>query len=785
MAALDYLDFDLEVEAGATPDVYKVSVLASPRGEASGQMTFPFNADALENVILKLGRTRSGVRAIGSPTQDLAQKFGSSLYDALFAGEVGTCFRRSLDEADAQRKGLRIRLRLEGAPQLAEVPWEYLYPAGLRHFLVLSTRTPVVRYLELPQRVPPLQVTPPLQVLVVVSAPTNLATLNVDAEVQRIRGALASLERAGQVRVTVIPAAAADGTTSHANLMEVRRALRSGGFHVLHFIGHGGFMDATGEGMLAFEDENHLAHMVSGTTLATTISGFDSLRLVLLNACEGARQSPADPLGGVAQSLVKLGNVPAVVAMQFEITDDAATVFSSEFYAAIADGYPIDAALAEARVAVFSDNNDVEWGTPVLYLRASDGRIFDVAGGGQHVPATHTGAATAPAGEVAGRVVPVVVPVMVPPWPGGGGAGEGSASVGTSSAPGSSAPPVAPSGGGTGGGGGGTGGSGGSGGRPPSGPVPPGGTGAGSSGAGSSGLGSPGLPALEPKRSGTGLRWAILAAVAAVVALAVVIWPMVFPAVPVVVESPTPTGTLSVSPAPTLPTTPTPTVTKTTLPPVRDVGTLTAVRAATPLTIDGSTDDWQWQLVARADQRIAGSSTATGDIYLMWDDQALYLLAQVTDPTPLPPDATQPSKVYRGDSVILELGPDKRRLTPADLARPVDAYYMFGLPVDGTPVIGILGPNAKGTSFESPRDSRTLDAAIGVTRTGYVLEARIPWATTQLNGVAAGAVFAANVQVSERKADSLSNLGMMSTNPQRTAELRAHPAYWQGLELQA
>ena len=88
MAALDYLDFDLEVEATGAPDIYKFSVLASPRGEATGQMTFPFNNDALENVILKLGRTRSGVRAIGSPTQDVAKKFGSSLYDALFAGEV-------------------------------------------------------------------------------------------------------------------------------------------------------------------------------------------------------------------------------------------------------------------------------------------------------------------------------------------------------------------------------------------------------------------------------------------------------------------------------------------------------------------------------------------------------------------------------------------------------------------------------------------------------------------------------------------------------------------------
>ena len=101
VAALDYLDFDLEVEATATPDSYQVSVVSSPTGEASGTMSFPFNPDALENVILKLGRTRSGVRAIGSPTQQLAKQFGSTLYDALFAGEVGICFRRSLDAAAA------------------------------------------------------------------------------------------------------------------------------------------------------------------------------------------------------------------------------------------------------------------------------------------------------------------------------------------------------------------------------------------------------------------------------------------------------------------------------------------------------------------------------------------------------------------------------------------------------------------------------------------------------------------------------------------------------------
>ncbi|MFT3970953.1 MAG: CHAT domain-containing protein [Micropruina sp.] len=790
MPALDYLDFDLEVEASATPGSYQVSVLSSPRGEASGAMTFPFNPDALENVILKLGRTRSGVRAIGSPTQQVAKQFGSTLYDALFAGEVGTCFRRSLDEADAQGKGLRVRLRLGRAPQLADVPWEYLYPSSLRQFLVLSTKTPVVRYLEQPRAVPPLTVAPPLQVLVVVCSPTNLATLDVDAEVARIRQALASLEQKGQLRLTVLP---------HATLADLRGTLRRSPFHVLHFIGHGGFDDHSGEGMLAFEDDRHLAHLISGSALATVIHDQDKLRLVVLNACEGARQSPADPFGGVAQNLVAQG-IPAVVAMQFEITDEAATVFSAEFYQAIADGYPIDAALAEARVAVFSDDNDVEWGTPVLYLRASDGRIFDVADHAQPPatpPAGSQAAASQPATEAGARVVPVVVP----PWPSGSGARASydqghqvptqpqPAHLPTTQPSPAQLPPTQP--------------------QPaesqppepwtpePGPPETPAWDGGGPGGGAGSG-GSPGYPSAPgpsapgpsaPSRSGP--KWILLAAVAAVLAVAVFFaWPYVFPnSVPGAVESPSPTfstmptSTRSTSPTST-PTRSTPTRSTPTLPPVRPVPALKALRGQ--VTIDGDTGDWQWQLVSRAEHRIYGTSSATGDIYLMWDDQALYLLAMVEDATPRAPDPGKPAQIYRGDSVILELGPDKSRLTPSDLARPTDAYYMFGLPSGaGTPAMrAILGPNAKRTSFETSRDAQTLDAAITLTATGYVLEARIPWRTTGLNNIRAGTVLAANVNISERKADSYGNLGMRSTNPQRSADVRAHPAYWQALELQ-
>ena len=38
----------------------------------------------------------------------------------------------------------------------------------------------------------------------------------------------------------------------------------------------------------------------------------------------------------------------------------------------------VPAALAEARRAVFAGENELEWGTPVLYMRCEDGRVFEM-----------------------------------------------------------------------------------------------------------------------------------------------------------------------------------------------------------------------------------------------------------------------------------------------------------------------------------------------------------------------------------------------------------------------
>ena len=117
---------------------------------------------------------------------------------------------------------------------------------------------------------------------------------------------------------------------------------------------------------------------LSSLDLGVLLYDHRSLRLAVLNACEGARGSRDDPFAGTAQTLVQQG-ISAVIAMQFEITDEAAITLAQEFYGALADNYPVDAALAEARKALFAEGHGVEWGTPVLYMHAPDGRIFDIA----------------------------------------------------------------------------------------------------------------------------------------------------------------------------------------------------------------------------------------------------------------------------------------------------------------------------------------------------------------------------------------------------------------------
>ncbi len=154
--------------------------------------------------------------------------------------------------------------------------------------------------------------------------------------------------------------------------------MRQGPWHIFHFIGHGGFNTRADEGLIALTDNAGKARHLSATHLGMLLADHRSLRLVVLNSCKGAHGSEHDIFSSTASILVQQG-IPAVLAMQYEITDRAAIVMSHAFYEALADGWPVDAAVGEARKAISLEiANTLEWGTPVLFMRSPNGMLFDV-----------------------------------------------------------------------------------------------------------------------------------------------------------------------------------------------------------------------------------------------------------------------------------------------------------------------------------------------------------------------------------------------------------------------
>jgi len=365
----NYQNFDLEFYK--TEDGYKVKA-RSFAGETTETIALPFTLAQAQKLVVELERGLAQ-NAVKSET---VKEWGGGLYETIFVNDIRAVFKSSLDLVNAKGEGgLRLRLHLRDAVELSHLPWEYLYQAATNQFLCHNRQTPMVRYLEIPKVISPLSLELPLRLLVMISSPTNLAPLDVEHEKKKIQTALQSLADKQLVEITFLEA---------ATVAELHKTLRRAEFHVFHFIGHGDFNEAANQGVLIFENEDESGDEVKAEQLGAILCNHPSLRLVVLNSCKGSRTSLANPFAGTATTLIQQG-IPAVVAMQFSISDATAVKFAGEFYAAVADGLPVDMAVTEARVGIFSDEDHLEWGTPVLFMRSDDGALFKIGGATEEI----------------------------------------------------------------------------------------------------------------------------------------------------------------------------------------------------------------------------------------------------------------------------------------------------------------------------------------------------------------------------------------------------------------
>jgi len=311
-----------------------------------------------------------------SEADRMLEERGTELFNALFPAKILEAFRQRYWQAHNDQKGLRIRvLTARGDQHLGAYPIEVMYSreAPIGQHLALFGSLTVVRTLEEFSVRQPNPIEPPLNILVVVASPTDLPRVYSKLELENLAAAL---------KLPGIQLLWLKGRSTLLNLINTAVSLKP---HILHFIGHGHFDTKTREGQIMLENSSGHSDAISGSVLRGDLANVPSLRLVTLNAClgnagEGVNLGNAGDgvkqFSAVGTSIASIG-IPAVVAMQYRITNAAATEFSKHFYGQLALGRPVDEAMSSTRRYLrHKISGSPEWATPVLYLSTPDGDLF-------------------------------------------------------------------------------------------------------------------------------------------------------------------------------------------------------------------------------------------------------------------------------------------------------------------------------------------------------------------------------------------------------------------------
>ncbi len=296
------------------------------------------------------------------------EAYGQQLFDAVLCDKLFASFYSALAVAQREQKTLRFRLVLPSRrhKKLHRLNWELLYDSGLA--LGCSPTTPFSRYVATGSA-PGWPVTDKPRLLVVTSSPSDVTGFGLSpldrCELQ------ATIEKAlGTSRLEF------DFLEGAATRRRISERLFDGNYHALHLQAHGLKTSKLRSPRLMLEKKDRTCDLVSANDFAKICMGSRSLRLAVLIACHSGVVPESDPLCGLGPKLMQ-GGIPAVVAMRYSISIEAAARFTRRFYQRLAVTGTIDVAVNEARRHLsLDDSGNRDWATPVLYMRLQRGQMW-------------------------------------------------------------------------------------------------------------------------------------------------------------------------------------------------------------------------------------------------------------------------------------------------------------------------------------------------------------------------------------------------------------------------
>jgi hypothetical protein len=311
-------------------------------------------------------------------------EYSAELTRCLFGSEsLRMAFAQARTSAQSQNAALRLRLFIgASAPELHGLRWELLRdpstvsPTGdfagqaPQSGVPLATDANILfsRYLaSLDWRPVRLKPRGELKALVVVSASSDLknyrlAEIDRDAEVERAERGLGEINMASRV-------------AARATINELVAELREFAPDVLYLVAHGYLVN--GQPLLVLEDDEGKVERVQAIDLVTRFRELESLpRLVVLISCQSGGKPGENSLAALGPRLAEIG-IPAVLAMQDNLSLETAAKFMPEFFKELAREGQIDRAVSVARGMV-RERPDA-W-VPALTTRLKSGRLWYTPG---------------------------------------------------------------------------------------------------------------------------------------------------------------------------------------------------------------------------------------------------------------------------------------------------------------------------------------------------------------------------------------------------------------------
>ncbi len=352
------LDFQIQP---LSAESYSLTVCERGSSQSLASATFSHRVDFL---------TDFSVDRLNASTQDAGDRFyamkdlGAQLYQKLFPPAVEQVWREYKQRSEFLILCLRFA---EAATKLEVLPWETLHDGA--EFIAAGAKTTLTRLpldVAPPSELPPLP--RPLRLFGFFASPLDLKDnerLNVEREQEILLEAIN--DPAGQGRISA-------DFEDEAKLEILARSLRDG-YHILHFTGHG--ISPRDGGGLLLEDAHGKKLPASIAEVMQAVQrgqdGNAKLRLAVISGCQTARTLHTGAFNDLARELLRQ-RVPAVIAMQFSISDDGGLKFAEVLYKEIAKGVELERAAHAARRVLLEDerffiNNDAL----AIVLLAADG----------------------------------------------------------------------------------------------------------------------------------------------------------------------------------------------------------------------------------------------------------------------------------------------------------------------------------------------------------------------------------------------------------------------------